>query len=302
MGLFCTFFGPLGLSFWPFWANLWVGVRFKTFLEPTYVDNQLWFWKVSLIFSFLIWSNLGPFWTFWAFRGFFLAGIRFKKFIATYLYRQPTLVLEVQPYLFVFNLATFGAFFALFWALRGYFFGPLGLIVWLGSGSKTFLEPTYVDNQLWFWKVSLIFSFLIWSNLGPFWTFWAFRGFFLAGIRFKKFIATYLYRQPTLVLEVQPYLFVFNLATFGAFFALFWALRGYFFGPLGLIVWLGSGSKTFLEPTYVENQLWFWKYSPIFLFIIWPNLGPFLHFLGLSRLFLGLGSSSKKVLRPTYID
>ena len=66
------FSGPLGLSFWPFWANLWVGVRFKTFLEPTYVDNQLWFWKVSLIFSILILSNLGPFWTFWAFRGYFL--------------------------------------------------------------------------------------------------------------------------------------------------------------------------------------------------------------------------------------
>ena len=73
------FSGPLGLSFWPFWANLWVGVRFKTFLEPTYVDNQLWFWKVSLIFSFLIWSNLGPFWPFWAFRGCFLVWGQIQK-------------------------------------------------------------------------------------------------------------------------------------------------------------------------------------------------------------------------------
>ena len=74
------FFGPLGLSFWPFWANLWVGVRFKTFLEPTYVDNQLWFWKVSLIFSFLIWSNLGPFLNyFWAFRGYFLGWGQIQK-------------------------------------------------------------------------------------------------------------------------------------------------------------------------------------------------------------------------------
>ena len=73
------FSGPLGLSFWPFWANLWVGVRFKIFLEPTYVDNQLWFWKVSLIFSFLIWSNLGPFWTFRAFRGYFLGSDQIQK-------------------------------------------------------------------------------------------------------------------------------------------------------------------------------------------------------------------------------
>ena len=29
---------------------------------------------------------------------------------------------------------------------------------------------------------------------------------------------------------------------------------------------LGAGSKTFLGPTYVDNQLWFWKYSPNFLF------------------------------------
>ena len=29
----------------------------------------------------------------------------------------------------------------------------------LGSGSKTFLRPTYVDNQLWFRKNSLNFLF-----------------------------------------------------------------------------------------------------------------------------------------------
>ena len=52
----------------------------------------------------------------------------------------------------------------------------------------------------------------------------------------------------------------------------FWPLLP-FFGPFGAILgpWellLGSvsGSKTFLEPTYVDNQFWFWKYSLIFLF------------------------------------
>ena len=33
-----------------------------------------------------------------------------------------------------------------------------------------------------------------------------------------------------------------------------------------LILDLGSVSETFLEPTYVDNQLWFWKHSPIFIF------------------------------------
>ena len=163
---------------------------------------------------------------FWCLSGlFFGLQIGSKKNFGTYLFRQSTLVLEVQSYLFVYNSAKFWPFLH-FLCLSGLFLG-------LGSDSQTLLLPTYIDIQ------------------------------------------------PTLVLEVHPYLFVFNLATFGAFFALFWALRGYFFGPLGLIVWLGSGSKTFLEPTYVDNQLWFWKVSLIFSFLIWSNLGPFLNFLGL---------------------
>ena len=51
---------------------------------------------------------------------------------------------KVQPYLFVFNLATIGAFLALF--------GPFGAVFGLGSGSKTFIGPTHIDYQLWFWK------------------------------------------------------------------------------------------------------------------------------------------------------
>ena len=81
-------------------------------------------------------------------------------------------------------------------------------------------------------------------------------------------------------MEVQSYLFVFNLATFGASFALLWALLVFFlfsflFGPMGLFWGSRSGSKTLLEPTNVDDQFLFWKYSPIFLFSIRPNFWPF---------------------------
>ena len=52
-------------------------------------------------------------------------------------------------------------------------------------------------------------------------------------------------------------------------------------------LFLGLGSKTFLGLAYVDNQFWFWKYSPIFLFCIRPNFGPFCTFLGSSGVFLG---------------
>ena len=296
----------MGLSFWPFWANLWVGVRFKTFLEPTYVDNQLWFWKVSLIFSFLIWSNLGPFLNyFWAFGGYFFGLGSDSKNLLLPTYIDNQLWFWKYSHIFLFSIwPHLGPFLHFFGPFGAIFFGPLGLIVWLGSGSKTFLEPTYVDNQLWFWKVSLIFSFLIWSNLGPFLNyFWAFGGYFFGLGSDSKNLLLPTYIDNQLWFWKYSHIFLFSIwPHLGPFLHFFGPFGAIFFGPLGLIVWLGSGSKTFLEPTYVENQLWFWKYSPIFLFIIWPNLGPFLHFLGLSRLFLGLGSSSKKILRPTYID
>ena len=129
-----------------------------------------------------------------------------------------------------------------------------GLLFQLGSGSKTFLGPTYVDNQLWFWKYNPNFLFKIWPQFWP--------------------------------------LLQFFFGPFGAIFVV----------PWGLFLQSGSGSKTFLEHTYVVNHLCFWKYSPIFLLLLRPNLGPFLPFLGLWGLFLGLGSGSKTFLGPTYID
>ena len=64
--------------------------------------------------------------------------VRLKKFIAIYLKRQPNLVLEVQPYLFVFNLATFRAFFALF--------GPFGAIFLVVVRFRNFFG-TYLCRQ-----------------------------------------------------------------------------------------------------------------------------------------------------------
>ena len=61
-----------------------------------------------------------------------MVGVRLKHFFGTYLNRQSSLVLEVQPFLFVFNLGTFGASLALFWSFRaiilalwGYFWGQV---------------------------------------------------------------------------------------------------------------------------------------------------------------------------------
>ena len=68
--------------------------------------------------------------------------------------------------------------------------------------------------------------------------------FFGVGVRFTNFFVTFLYRQSTLVLEVQPYLFVLNSATFGAIFGLF--------GPFGAIFGVGVRFKNFFG-TYLHR-------------------------------------------------
>ena len=64
-------------------------------------------------------------------RSYFWGWDQVQKHLGTYLCRQSTLVMEVQPYLLVFNSATFWAFFAFFLGPLGLFFCPLGLF--LGS-------------------------------------------------------------------------------------------------------------------------------------------------------------------------
>ena len=49
---------------------------------------------------------------------------------------------------------------------------------------------------------------------------------------------------------------------------------------MGLFLGSGSGSKKFVEPTYVDNQLWFWMYSPIFLGAIFGVGARFKNFFG----------------------
>ena len=77
-----------------------------------------------------------------------------------------------------FNSAAFSPILS-FWTLLGYFWES-------GSGSKTFLGPTHLDYQLWFWKSS--------PNIQ-------------VGIKFKNFLETYLYRLSTLLLEAYSYRF-----------------------------------------------------------------------------------------------
>ena len=69
--------------------------------------------------------------------GLFLGSRSGSKIFWNLLIRLASFVLEVQPYLFVFNSAKFWAFL--------HFSGPLGLFLGLGSGSKTFLGPAYID-------------------------------------------------------------------------------------------------------------------------------------------------------------
>ena len=146
-------------------------------------------------------------------------------------------VLEVQPYFFYFNLAQFETIF--------HFLGISWLFLELLLGSKTFVGPTYVNNQLWFWKYSLIFfvfnfatfgaSFALFGSLRAiFWPFWA---FLVVGVRFKNFFGTNLCIQLALVLKIQPYVFVFDMAEFRAFYALF--------GPFGAIFGVGVKFKNF---------------------------------------------------------
>ena len=108
MGLFLHFLGSSGLFLMPFRASFVTGVRFKViFLGPSNVDYQFWFWKYSPIFLFFIGQFLALFALFGLFAAIFGVGVRFKNFFGTYLCKQLTEVLEVQPYLFVFDSATF---------------------------------------------------------------------------------------------------------------------------------------------------------------------------------------------------
>ena len=84
---------------------------------------------------------------------------------------------------------------------------------------------TNVDYHRRFWKHSPIFSFLIWSHLGP----------------------------SCPILEVQTYLFFQFCLIFGLF------------GSFEAIFGVGVRYKKILGPTYIDKKLLFWKYSFILL-------------------------------------
>ena len=109
----------------------------------------------------------------------------------------------------------------------GLYFGPMGIFWGSRSGSKTLLEPTNVDDQFLFWKYSPIFLYLILPHFGPLLHFpLSFGAIFWITIRLK----THFWSLLILVLEVKTYLFVSDLAIFGAFSALF----GFFGAIFGL--------------------------------------------------------------------
>ena len=78
------------------------------------------FGSTALSFCFSLGQILGLFALFGPFGAIFGVNFRVKINFWTYLCRQSTMVFEVQPYLFVFALATFEDSFALFLALLGY--------------------------------------------------------------------------------------------------------------------------------------------------------------------------------------
>ena len=162
--------------------------------------------------------------------------------------------------------------------------------------SDNILEYTWLDHRqtLKSWqdlncvKLRPIFVFIL-TTIGAFFPlFGPFGAIFWLGVKFIKCLGTYLCRQSTLVLEILPYLFVFTSAKFWAFL--------HFLGLWGLFLGLRSSSKTFLQTTNIDYQFLFWKYSPIFLFLIRQQLGPFLHFFGpLAYLFCPFGVLLGKV-------
>jgi len=133
-------------------------------------------------------------------------------------------------------------------------------------------------------KYSLIFLFRISHNLGLLMHFLDPLELFLVFLSdLKTFLDLYVdnhfwfLKYSHVLFLIWPHLGSL-LHFFGSFGAIF-SLYGYFWG-------LESGSKTFLEHTNVDYQFLFGKCSPIFLFLIRPNLGPFSHFWAL-RVFLG---------------
>ena len=113
------------------------------------------FGSTALSFCFKFSRILGLFSLFESFGVFFLSvgaifgvEVRLENIFGTYKCRLSIFVLEVQPYLFVFHSAKFWAFFCIFWALRGYFWG------W-GQVQKLFWDLLTQTNNFYFGSIAL---------------------------------------------------------------------------------------------------------------------------------------------------
>ena len=73
-----------------------------------------------------------------------------------------------------------------------------------------------------------------------------------------------------------------------------------FLGTLRLLLGFGMSSKDLLGPTYIHCQLWFCKYSPIFLILFRPNLGLFFGLFGPLGAIFGVGVRFKNIF-GTYL-
>ena len=177
-----------------------------------FFDLLFWIWKCRQTFI----SKFFPIF-FGPFRAFF-GGVHVQKHFLDHL-----------MWTINFGFLSTGQFFGFYSATYRdllHFLGPSGLVLGLGSGLNLVLA---VQHYL---------LLLIWLSLGRVFTFfghfgticWTFGCIFTVGVRFDNNFETYKCRVSSFVLEVQPYLFVFNSATFGAFFAFFEALSGDFWG------------------------------------------------------------------------
>ena len=166
---------------------------------------------------------------------------------------------------------------------------------------KNIFGPPSVDYQFWLPKYSPIFMVFILPDIGPFCLFWAFQGSFWGCGQAQNLFTPYLCRPSTLVLEVQRFLLFQFGPIWGSFFFTFFGPFRAIFLVFRVIFRVGSGLTIILRPTNVDYQFLFLKYSPIFLFLIWPNFGPFalfgpfgvIFFLARWGFFWGSGQAQK---------
>ena len=148
---------------------------------------------------------MGPFSLFGPFFG---VRVKLKIIFGTYLCRQSTLVLGRTVLSFCFLLSKL-------FGLILHFFLPFGQFFGAGVRFKKIFGTYTCRQSTLFLKVYpylCVFNLnLILPNLWHLLTFSAFWSYSWGWGQVQSFFGTYLYRQSTLVLEVHPYLFVFNV-------------------------------------------------------------------------------------------